>query len=131
MDLMGVLLETFSPRRSAEVAGQVHRTPWCVGRLAGAPLPSQCLQQSLGSNHADCAIGKGKQANVEKQLGTTTCCQAIIPWLMYQHSGSHLMTHTTSAVILHVCGHLPLCCGAQLPCLTQVRVTQCQSGGNA
>lgn len=60
MDLMGRLLETLSPRRFAEVAGQVHRTPWCVGRLAGAPLPSQCLQQCEGKNHTDCAMGENK-----------------------------------------------------------------------
>ena len=126
MSLMGAVLETFSPRRSAEVAGQVHRTLWCVGRLAGAPLPSQCLQQSQANKHTECAMeGTTCQmcrCNFQYQPFTkheiphccisTQCC-------------SHLMKHATQQSSEE---HLPQlikapCCGAWLPCLPLVRAT--------
>ena len=94
MSLIGALLDTFSPRRSAEVAGQVHRTLWCVGRLAGAPLPSQCLRQSQANKHTDCAMevntGQMYKCNFQPVIKHRIphCCIST-------HCRSHLMKHTT------------------------------------
>ena len=95
MSLMGVLLETFSPRRSAEVAGQVHHTLWCVGRLAGAPLPSQCLQQSQANKHTGCAM-EGDTAQMYKcNFQYPPVIKHHIPCCYVSTQCSHLMKHTT------------------------------------
>ena len=134
MDLMGVLLGIFSPRRSAEVAGQVHRTPWCAGRLAGAPLPSQCLQRSQGNSHTDVHWRRkqAKCANATSSISLLSSNKVLTTASVLRQPRPDTYG---PAVMLAFHEHLPQmikppCCSARLPCLPLVRATQCQPGGH-